>query len=474
MAEPARVTHRRGAGLARLRRLVATIDAGDEATIQDALLRLSRSRRVLAPLALVVGAFAMLFRGLQLLWVNWRLLLVEVLPAMWVWVAMLDLKAHVLRGKGFAPLELVEAALLVLAAALVTAASLYLNVVFAFAISKRPPTAIRPAFTAARRHLRVVASIGCLVGAAVGVSAFVVPKWGLGWFALALGISLGVMMLVFVAVPARLLGATKGGSRRDRLVATVLASVLSAVVCTPTYALGRFGLVLIGTHGLFVLGAVLLAVGFLLQSGAAGAVKAIKVSASLVSGHHPVGMPAAPVPGAKGPSPLRRRPPTARHLRDSPEARRVTMTTSTPQRELRSTQFTTDGVSRPPTAGEGWVIFAGIALVSAGIMRLFDALWAFHYHGVLPQNLQDALFGHSLNAYGWLWVGVAVILGLAGIGVFFRNQISRWVGVGAGVVGAVTAIWWMPYYPVWSLTYIALGILVVYALVAHGEHVVEA
>jgi hypothetical protein len=27
---------------------------------------------------------------------------------------------------------------------------------------------------------------------------------------------------------------------------------------------------------------------------------------------------------------------------------------------------------------------------------------------------------------------------------------------------------WMPYYPVWSLVYIAIGVLVVYALVAHG------
>ena len=44
------------------------------------VLRLSRSRRWLAPLALSVGAFAMLFEGVKLLFTNWRLTLIQVLP----------------------------------------------------------------------------------------------------------------------------------------------------------------------------------------------------------------------------------------------------------------------------------------------------------------------------------------------------------------------------------------------------------
>jgi hypothetical protein len=119
--------------------------------------------------------------------------------------------------------------------------------------------------------------------------------------------------------------------------------------------------------------------------------------------------------------------------------------------------------------GEGWLIFAGIVLMTAGVMRFFDALWAFRYHGTVPSNLQDALFGHSLKTYGWVYLVVAIILFLAGIGVIVRSQFSRWIGIIAGVVAAVTAIWWMPYYPIWSLTYIFVAVLVIYALVAHGE-----
>ena len=102
-------------------------------------------------------------------------------------------------------------------------------------------------------------------------------------------------------------------------------------------------------------------------------------------------------------------------------------------------------------------------------MRVFDAIWAFRYHGVLPENLENAIFGHSLKTYGWIYIVVAAILILSALGIVMRrSQIGRWVGVAAGAILAISSIWLMPYYPVWSLTYIGLGVLVVYALAAHG------
>ena len=37
-------------------------------------------------------------------------------------------------------------------------------------------------------------------------------------------------------------------------------------------------------------------------------------------------------------------------------------------------------------AGSGWVDFAALMLAIAGVMRFFDALWAFRYHGQLPDD----------------------------------------------------------------------------------------
>jgi hypothetical protein len=116
----------------------------------------------------------------------------------------------------------------------------------------------------------------------------------------------------------------------------------------------------------------------------------------------------------------------------------------------------------------GWLYFAAVVLGVAGIMRIFDAIWAFRYDGALPQHLQDAIFGRDLNTYGWVYLGVAAVLLLSAAYVVRGSQWARWVGVAAGAIGAISAVWWMPYYPVWSLTYVGLGAAVIYGLIAHG------
>ena len=118
--------------------------------------------------------------------------------------------------------------------------------------------------------------------------------------------------------------------------------------------------------------------------------------------------------------------------------------------------------------GEGWLTFAAVVLGVAGIMRIFDAIWAFRYHGALPDNFEAAIFGHSLKTYGWIYLVVAAVLIVCAVLVLSGSQLARWVGVAAGAIIAISAVWWMPYYPIWSLTYIAIGALVIYALVVYG------
>ena len=118
--------------------------------------------------------------------------------------------------------------------------------------------------------------------------------------------------------------------------------------------------------------------------------------------------------------------------------------------------------------GEGWVLFAGIILVLGGVMRGFDAIWAFSYHGVLPYNLEAAIFGHSLQTYGWLDLIVAVILIVCGFAVVSGSGPARWIGIFAAAIAGISAIWWMPFYPVWALVYIIIAFLVIYALAVYG------
>jgi uncharacterized membrane protein len=266
---------------ARIGALVRAIEESDETRIEEAVLRLSRSRRVFSPLAFAVGAFTLMFDGLRLLVSNWRLTLVQLLPAVWIWVAMVDLRAHVLHGHSFNVLRGPVLIPIVLAIVAVTVASFFLNGVFAFAIARPGKPEIRPAVAQARRHLMPILVSGAVVGLLLALATTVVTRWGRPWFALSLGVVIGVMMVSYVAIPARLIGVKPTQSRRDKLTTSVVSSALGVTVSTPPYILGRLGLLMLGSKALLIPGIVLIAVGVTLQAGATGAVRAIKMSASL-------------------------------------------------------------------------------------------------------------------------------------------------------------------------------------------------
>jgi hypothetical protein len=195
---------------------------------------------------------------------------------MWIWAAMYDLKLHVSPWHDKAFHVLTGRAVVipvVLGIAAITAAAFYLNAVFAYAIIQPGRPQIRPAFTRARSHLGVVLGSGFVVGICLGLSAVVADRWGAFWFGLT--------------------GIKTTRSRRDRLTASVVGGTIGAVICAPPYILGRVGLLMLGSKALWPLGVIFFVVGLTLQAGATGAVKAVRMSAKLVSGHNPAGQRSA-------------------------------------------------------------------------------------------------------------------------------------------------------------------------------------
>ncbi len=256
---------------------------GDEGEVVRAVEALSRRHRFLAPLSLLVGGVAMLFDGLVLLVSNWRLTVIQIPPAMWIWMAMYDLRAHLLHGRTMDALRGPVVIPLIAAVIAITAGCFFLNAVFGFAISQDGKPEVRPAIGEAGEHLPIILGSGGVVGLALGLATTVVTRADPPWFTLSLGIVIGVMMVAYVAVPARLIGVEtrKTGTRRDRLSASLVGTVLGAVVSAPAYLLGRIGLLMIGSPFLRFPGILLFLLGFTLQAGATSAVKAVKMGAKL-------------------------------------------------------------------------------------------------------------------------------------------------------------------------------------------------
>jgi hypothetical protein len=184
---------------------------------------------------------------------HWRLTLVQILPAMWIWLAMFDLKAHVLHDKSFTVVRgamLIPVGLLIIA---ITIASFFLNAAFAFAVSQAGRPEFRAALAQAREHLKTIMAYGVVIGAILAFSTIIVTRgedpgspshWG-SW--------VGVMMVSYVAVPARLIGAKPPKqSKRDKLASAAVGAALSMTVCTPPYVLGRLGILALGSSAVLV------------------------------------------------------------------------------------------------------------------------------------------------------------------------------------------------------------------------------
>lgn len=266
----------------RIRGLVRAIQENDQAQIEAAVLRLSRRRRALAPLAFAVGAIVLLFDGVRLLVSNWRLTLIQIPPAMWIWLATADLKAHVLRGRSLNVIRgpiLIPIILVIMA---ITALAFFLNAVFALAVARPGGPDIGAGRVAARERRVSILVSGTVVGLALGFAVTVVPRWGRPWYGIILSVVIGVMMLCYVFVPARLIGDRPRYSRRDKLMTSVVGGLIGATVCAPPYLLGRVGILMLGSKALLIPGILVLAVAATLQAGATGAVRAIKMSAALV------------------------------------------------------------------------------------------------------------------------------------------------------------------------------------------------
>ena len=89
----------------------------------------------------------------------------------------------------------------------------------------------------------------------------VVTRSGKPWFGISLSLVIGLMMVCYVAVPARLIGVKPTASRRDRLTASTVGGALGAVVCTPPYLLARVGILMLGSKVLLIPGVLVLTLG---------------------------------------------------------------------------------------------------------------------------------------------------------------------------------------------------------------------
>ena len=123
---------------------------------------------------------------------------------------------------------------------------------------------------------------------------------------------------------------------------------------------------------------------------------------------------------------------------------------------------------KPPMAG--WIGFAATMLLIVGGLTSFEGLIAIvreEYYVVTG----DGVLLFDLTTWGWIMVFWGLLLFVAGVGLSLGSAWARWFAVALVSLNIFGQLGFVgnAQYPLWTLTVIALSVVVIYALTARWE-----
>ncbi|MBW6433602.1 hypothetical protein KZ829_07565 [Actinoplanes hulinensis] len=126
---------------------------------------------------------------------------------------------------------------------------------------------------------------------------------------------------------------------------------------------------------------------------------------------------------------------------------------------------------RQPTGWVGMVVFAGVMLLMLGAFQAIEGVVALFREDFFLTTSNGLVVPVNFTAYGWTHIVIGLIAVGTGLGLLAGQMWARVVGVIIAVLSALANLAFLPAYPVWSSIVIAIDVLVIYALTAHGREI---
>ncbi|MDF3146402.1 MULTISPECIES: hypothetical protein [unclassified Streptomyces] len=114
-------------------------------------------------------------------------------------------------------------------------------------------------------------------------------------------------------------------------------------------------------------------------------------------------------------------------------------------------------------AATGLTLFAGVMLFISGILDVFRGIMAVAEDDVYVST-PNYLFKFDLTSWGWINLLFGAIAVIVSFGLFTAQTWARVIGIGIAALLLIANFLSIPYYPVWSLTLIAMYAFIIWAL----------
>jgi hypothetical protein len=120
------------------------------------------------------------------------------------------------------------------------------------------------------------------------------------------------------------------------------------------------------------------------------------------------------------------------------------------------------------TGWVGWVAFGAAMMMMLGIFNAINGLAAIFSDDIFVTGEQGALV-LDLTAWGWIHLLLGLAVAGTGLALMTGATWARIVGATLVMINMVTQLAFLPAYPFWSILIITLDVLVLWAIIVHGE-----
>ena len=143
------------------------------------------------------------------------------------------------------------------------------------------------------------------------------------------------------------------------------------------------------------------------------------------------------------------------------------MSVETPSERPGAGRYAESAAARGVPEGEGWMTFAGIMLMILGVVNVIGGIAAIDDANFYVGNAEFQI--GDLNTWGWVILLTGAVQILAAFGIWARNQLARWLGVGFASINMIAQLLMIAAFPLWSLAIYAVDLLIIYGLVVYGQ-----